>query len=408
MLLFLYLFLGVSSKYLSTTVKLTPDFPWQYVSKFAMVIGTGTFEIKAQLVSALNKQSSDKIMFSSSVYIDKLWPEALSLTSCPDKESTASDLQYLHVPINGDWSNTVQGSLTQNVKTRFWYLTLSKCALSESHKLRIDVKFLNSDGSEFSAEDLGMNYVYLVILLIYFFFLFKNMLDLMQKFEKSEEIQANIVVLVSAIFSQFAGVFFELVHLWIYAYTGTGIMAFDLLHQAFEVVSGIIVTVLFILIANGWTLKYRNFPDADIYIPITMIVIAINLIIVGIGRVSDDSYDKYSEYQGVSVFFLVVFRVGAWAWFVFLVWDMDRNAGVKLMNFLFKFLIAGSAYFLAMPGVVMLSWVFEPYVRKKVIALLLNLIQVLVFTFVMHLFGGKSDYYKLSTMSESVLPGKSQ
>ena len=253
-----------------------------------------------------------------------------------------------------------------------------------------------------------MEYVYLIILVIYFFFLFKNMLYLLRRYLKSEEIQVNIVILGSAIFSQFSGVFFELVHLWIYAYNGTGIMFFDLLYQIFEVVSGIIVTTLFILIANGWTLKYRNFPDAEVYVPTALFVIAVSLAIVVIGRISEDSYDKYSEYQGISTFLLVVFRVASWGWFVFLAWDMERNSGVRLMNFMFEFLIAGSAYFLAMPGVVLLSWVFEPYVRKKVIALLLNLIQVLVFTFVMRLFGGKSDYYKLSTMSESVLPGKSQ
>ena len=155
-------------------------------------------------------------------------------------------------------------------------------------------------------------------------------------------------------------------------------------------------------------MKFRDFPDADIYIPIALFVVVLNLMVVGIGRITEDSYNKFSDYEGVPGYFLVTFRVLLWVWFMYLIRDMQTRASQKLMSFLSKFSIMASLYFLALPAVIIFSWVFASYVRNKVVVCLTNFIQVLVFLFLTHLFSEKSTFYKVSTMSESVLPGKVQ
>ena len=67
-----------------------------------------------------------------------------------------------------------------------------------------------------------------------------------------------------------------------------------------------------------------------------------------------------------------------------------------------------SFYFLALPATVLISWIFEAYVRNIVVVITTNVIQVIVFIFLTHLFSERSTFYKISTMSESVLPGKLQ
>ena len=223
---------------------------------------------------------------------------------------------------------------------------------------------------------------------------------------KNEDLEANLLILNFAIFSQFGSIFFEVIHLWLYSYNGYGFIAFDLLHQLLEVLSYIIVSILLILIASGWTLKYRDFPDPDIFLPISILIITINLLIVGIGRITDDSYYKYTDYEGVPGFLLVLFRVGSCGWFIYLIKELQNNANTKLLDFLFKFAVAGSGYFLSLPLLIVFSWVLEPYIRKIVIALLINLVQILIFYFLTYLFSEKSAFYKLSTLSKSVLPGR--
>ena len=406
MSIFLFLLFQLSfSKQLSTVISLTQKEPWKYVTKFAMGIGKGTWEIRAQLVSPIEAESSEYLSFIASVYIDTNWPDVFTLDTCLEKEEISNSKHILLIPVNGKWSSAYSGTAIQKTRPRFWYFSLSNSQLTKTHRVRVEIWLKNADSSEFSTEDNGLQYIYPCILLIYFFILFKTLVSLLDKFEKTITIEPSSLILNLAIFSQFGGILFEVIHLWIYSYNGKGIMLLELLYQSLELVSSIIVTVLLILIANGWTLKYRSFPDADIYIPISMIIIAVNLVIVALGKLSDDSYNKYTDYEGVAAFFIIVFRILSWLWFIFLIKELEKNANLKLLNFLFKFSIISTGYFLALPAVVIFSWVFEPYVRKIVVVLLINIIQIMIFSFLTHMFGEKSDFYKISTMSESVLPG---
>lgn len=407
MIIFL-LFASISAKYISTVLSLTPEDPWKYVSKFASNIGTGSWEMKAQFVKAIDTSRQDTSEFQGIIYIDKKWEDALSQKSCKAKEEISKRSLSLSLPLNGEWSNPIRGSMTQNTRTHFWYFAISQCELTERQKIRIEMKMINSDDSEFSAEEHGMQYAYPVILLVYLLALSGNILRLVKKFQQTEDLEMNLLVLNVAIGCQYTGILCEVIHIWVYAYNGYGIVVFDVFYQVLEVLSSIIVTILLIIIASGWTLKFKDFPDADIYIPISLFVVILNLMVVGVGRITEDSYNKFSDYEGVPGYFLVTFRVLLWAWFVYLIKDMQKTANAKLMSFLVRFLIMASLYFLALPAVIIFSWVFEPYVRNKVVVVLTNLIQILVFLFLTHLFSEKSLFYKVSTLSQSVLPGKSQ
>jgi hypothetical protein len=74
---------------------------------------------------------------------------------------------------------------------------------------------------------------------------------------------------------------------------------------------------MFILMASGWSIKYRDFPDADTYIPIVLLVVLVNLMVVGLGRITNDSYYKFSDYEGVPGYIVVVIRVLLWVWFFY-------------------------------------------------------------------------------------------
>ena len=364
--------------------------------------------MKAKFVKPHDTASSEFMDFQSTIYIDNKWEDALSQNSCFDKEATSKRQKTLKVPLNGEFSEKVDGSLLQGTRTHFWYFAISGCEIKEKQKLRVEMQFLNSDNSEFSAEEHGLQYLYPIILTVFFAALSGNIFRLYKKFQKTEDLESNLLVLNIAIGCQFAGIFCEVLHFWVYAYNGKGIVVFDVFYQALEVLSSVLITILLIIIASGWTLKYKEFPDADVYIPISLFVVVLNLMIVGLGRITEDSYYKNSDYEGIPGFCLVFMRIALWVWFVYLIRDMQQKANQKLLNFLFRFSIMASLYFLSLPGVIIFSWVFEPYVRNKVVVILTNLIQILVFMFLTHLFSEKSTFYKISTMSDSVLPGRMQ
>ena len=398
-----YILQQVSSKQLTTTISLSPSDPWKYLTKFSMMPGRGSFKLRAQLVSS-RPLDSNQIQLVSNIFMDKSWPQVLLETNCTDKYRGASTHYTLDMPNDGTWSKEISGFLKQKFNPRFWYFTFSSCGIKEKVKIRVEVLLKNSNESEFSAEDMGLEYAHIFILLIYFFFLSKNTFRIVVSYEKNDDVPLSLIILNGSIFTQFGGILFKIVHLWVFWYNGKGVLFIDIVSQALEVISTILVSVLFILIASGWTLKYKGFPEADIYIPISMLIIAINLIIIAIGKISDDAYDKFSDYEGFPGFFIILLRILSWVWFLFLEKELEKFAAVRLRNFLFNFMICVTIYFLSLPFIVVVSWVFEPYSRKLVIFVLNNLVQVVIFIYTQYLLSDKSEFYQISILSKSVLP----
>jgi len=397
----------VWSKQLSTVITLSEGEPWKYVTKYAMIPGKGKYQVKAQLVVPRDEQA-EGLKLVASVYRDSKWLEGLSETECVRKYVSASTHYTFDLSNDGEWTHEFTGYLSQTQGTRFWYLSVSSCGLREKLKVRLEVSLINSNDSEFSAEDMNLEVAYPVILAVYFFFLSRNMLRIVKAYEKNDDVPLSLFILNGSILTQFSGIVFKVVHLWVYWYNGKGVVFFDIISQASEVISCIFVSVLFILIASGWTLKFKEFPDADIYIPISMLIIAINLVVIAIGKLTDDAYDKYTEYEGLPGFFIILLRIMSWAWFLFLERDLEKTANLRLKNFLFGFLICVSVYFLALPITVLFSWVFEPCSRKLVIFVLNNLVQIAIFVYTSHLLSEKSEFYQLSDFSRSVLPMEKQ
>jgi len=404
----LFLVTCVAGKFISTSLTLTPDMPWKYVSKFAVDIGKGEWEMRAKLLKPVDETNTDTIDYTVNVYLDDKWEDALSADSCSAKEQATKRSRSIRIPYNGEWSRYVSGTVSQRVKAHFWFFAISDCSktISEKHRIRVELRLTNVGDSEFSLEEKGMVYLFPLIMLVYLVALSGNLVRLINKFKKTEDIEPSLLMLNLAIGFQFLGIVSEVLHLWVYAYNGSGIPAFDFFHQALEVLSGLIVTTMFILMATGWTLKFKDFPEPDIYIPIGLLIVLLNLLVVGLGRITEDSYYKFSDYEGIPGAILVTIRLAMWGWFFYLVRDLQSVVGGKIQNFVLHFSVLGSVYFFSQPFLVVLSWVFETYWRNTVVVIGTTLIQISVFVFLTHLFSEKSTYYKISTMSESVLPGK--
>ena len=103
------------------------------------------------------------------------------------------------------------------------------------------------------------------------------------------------------------------------------------------------------MIASGWTIKYKDPPDIDIYAPISLLVAILNVFIIGISRAFDDSHYKYTAYEGVPGFCFVLLRVLLWVWFIYLVKELQKGANENIVKFLYSFVVVVSVYFLIFP-----------------------------------------------------------
>lgn len=156
----------------------------------------------------------------------------------------------------------------------------------------------------------------------------------------------------------------------------------------------------------GWTINYKELPDMELTLPLSIVVIMLNFIIVGLGRITEDSYYKFSDYEGIPGYILLIFRIGLWVWFAYNAYRLHENAKGPFIGFTMNFLLIGTIWFVALPVILFASWMFVEWERNKVVIFGSLLIQTIAFVLFNYIFSQKSSFYKISTIGESVLPGK--
>jgi hypothetical protein len=91
-------------------------------------------------------------------------------------------------------------------------------------------------------------------------------------------------------------------HCWWYASDGQGVLAFDVFAKIFVCVSEVILCILLLMLASGWTTIYEeiDFDDSlDIYLPIGAVVVVLHIMLAALDYVDVDESHKYHDYAGL-------------------------------------------------------------------------------------------------------------
>merc|ERR1712087_489555 len=114
---------------------------------------------------------------------------------------------------------------------------------------------------------------------------------------------------------------------------------------------------------------------------------------------------KYHENEGVIGYILLSIRLMLYIWFLWAVSSSAKAGGMKLRSFLSMFRMAGSIYFLTYPAIFMITKLFAPYMQHAVMSVGLMCMQLGSNVWLASLFLTRGDYFKVSTLSDSELPG---
>lgn len=396
-----------ASKTVGPLLTFSKDTRWVYVSKYVLGESSGLWSFKAKIHRPVNETSTERSFLQINVYTEDSWEEALLSRDCLAKTALSRE-KRVKVPLDGTFSTPMKGTLTQGRGVKVWYFSISDCegSLPEAVKLRLELSITSRTGSEFSYEQEGLLYLYLLGTGLFVGGLSTCFWELWQKFKRTDYTDSRQFALACAVCLQFLSLLFEFLHLWIYSHNGSGAILLDFFSQAFASFSELIITVVLILISAGWTLKFRDFKDPDIYILPIVLVVLVQVVLVCIGKVLDDAYYKFSSYETTPGWILIGLRIGLWGWFLWNLKSVYANLTGKMKDFMLSFALFGSLYFLATPGTVLLSLLFPLYQRSTVMAFGNIAIQGVAFWLLRELFSDHGTYYKLSTSSEGILPGK--
>mmetsp|Transcript_101155 Transcript_101155/g.325892 ORF Transcript_101155/g.325892 Transcript_101155/m.325892 type:complete len:445 (-) Transcript_101155:138-1472(-) len=381
---------------------------WKYVSKFGYGLGTGKFNLRVKLQSPRTISAEAKLMFE--VFLDEDWAEVEAMEDICKRRDKARQRREIMVNPEGEWGEWVNGSLAQSQRPHIWYFAISDCdgALQNfTHRLRFEFKATQDTGSEFSIEMGWMPLANFVFLCGISAFVWKFIVQTRSFSRSSGSVHPVIWTLSVAIVLQFIAQVFHTIHLWVYAYDGNGVKAMEVLSEILFMLSQVTQTSLLILIALGYTLLQSKIGELDLMIPMCFMVGVIHIMLVGFGKIKDDASYKYHENEGVVGWVLLVMRLLLYVWFLWAVQSSASEGGMKLQTFLRQYRAAGSLYFLAYPFIFIITKCFAPYWQHLVMAIGLMSMQMGSNLWLASLFLTRGEYFKVSTLSASSLPGGS-
>jgi len=378
---------------------------WKYASKFGYGLGSGRYSFRVQLHSP--KSIVDTTQIHLNVFLDEDWEKVEARDDLCTRHDLARETQDLMVDKAGEWGTWVNGSLHQSVRPHIWYFAVHDCdnALQNfTHRLKFEFHANQEDASEFSIEMQHMLSINLFGLFGFSVFGYV-FVTTARAFFKSSSVHPIVWSLSVAIVFQYLAQLCHTWHLWRYGGDGQGLKGLEVLSEIMFMLSQVIQTSLLILIALGYTLLQSKIGELDLMIPMCFMVAVIHIMLVGFGKIQDDASYKYHENEGGVGWVLLVMRLLLYLWFLWAVRSTAAEGGMKLQQFCRQFQAAGSVYFLAYPVIFLVTKQFAPYLQHGIMASSLMLMQMGSNFWLSALFLRKSDYWKVSTLNSSELPG---
>lgn len=304
----------------------------------------------------------------------------------------------------GDWTNKT----FIPTEPSMLYFVLHDCDIALqnfSHRISVEFRALQSNGSQFSIEMQGMllvNFLCLALVAVHTL----HVLTLTRAFFRSaDSVHPVIWVLLVAMAIQYVGHAAHTFHLWRYWYDGVGVKVLEVASELLFALSQVMLSTLLIIIALGYTLLQSNIGELDLMIPVGFMVAVVHLILVGLGKVKDDSAYKFHDNEGPVGWILLILRVLLYFWFRWAINATAREGGGRLGRFCGEFRTAGTVYFLMFPVVFLATMLFKQHWRYAVMATCMMVKQVGCNIWLGHLFLKRGSYYSVSTLGSSFLPG---
>jgi len=425
MLLLLCLLPATTSK--TVTGTLDPHEEFQYVGKFTF--GAGSNKMAFRVPPALLNKNAHVVL-----YMDEVWDEVRTATTCEHQkqerlrgqhntELVSSNVMPKEVALaHTEGLVEVQHHLEIAMRSYYYYVAVVRCEnpndpwfLPGADDARFELEFRNGD-SHFSADEAGMctwTLFCLAVLVGVSCIAGKQLGDtggattsgLLGRFHPV------VRVLIGASVLHGASMVCQLAHYVAYSSNGYGWAwipfqtASLILHEAVKLV----LTTLFIVISQGWTINTDVLPKSGVLFCIvgsTFLFECFGLVIQAVYAESHDAYSSRAREGSVGLI-LVLMQLGLYGWFLKGVMGCISTESKRMSQrhgFFLSFAVCCSLWFLAEPVLVLISTFVANYIRQRLLLGGALLFQTLALCSVSWLFLGRSTFSKISTMGADLLP----
>ena len=130
----------------------------------------------------------------------------------------------------------------------------------------------------------------------------------------------------------------DLAHSIKYRSDGQGMVVFDVIGTILDMLSECTMTLLLLMLANGWMTRYMKYDIDDgleIYAPLFMLVIMVHVMCGALSFIENDAHHKYHDFHGwvgYALIFIKLIIAGIFAYFAAYTNERIKKASRPFFN----------------------------------------------------------------------------
>ena len=316
-------------------------------------------------------------MIAVGVYRFQDWQKLLELKnpSCKEKQELAFKIDRPRIPLDG---SEVISWVTKTERNWYhpemYFMAVMDCD-EQIQKVIGDNKYgkvivnakMTANNDHFSYEKQGEMKTDLVLMGCFIVLFYFNCIDLSKHSRMHETKNTPHMYCIFAMSFNALAIVCNLFHNVQYSRDGEGIVVLDVFGTIFDMVSECIVTLVVLMMANGWYTRFQKFDwdDAlETYGPLWVLVIMIHICFGAFSYIDNDAYHKYHDYHGWVGYCLIVAKlvlVLVFLYYYSYTKEVLRNEALKFYK---QFVPIGVLYLLSDPLIILTSFLWEEYNRQ--------------------------------------------
>lgn len=254
---------------------------------------------------------------------DKEWEDSLQETDCRRREQLGRFKIMHDVQPDGSWTQWKESTIRMVRRPQVWYLMLADCEGNTHNrypdlpKIEVEVQAFN-DGSHFSQEESYMFGINIFMLASTFLLLGGSLYKYIGEVRADEPFETPLGLLVMAVLAELCMVGFDSLNTLLIYFDGQGLWFLKILTLIWRMGAEFLLVGLFLLIAGGWTLTYRNIFERESYVIVGFGTFALNGMASFMSYLDYGEYHKFHDYSGWPGLVLIVIRLSLYGAFLHL------------------------------------------------------------------------------------------
>ncbi|CAD2113625.1 integral membrane protein GPR180, putative [Plasmodium vinckei] len=292
-------------------------------------------------------------------------------------------------------------------KNGFYEQVIDYIYENEGFNIEYEVNILQANNSHFSYELLHSPLFTSILTLLYVYLIYQYGEKIFKNISSRQNKHIMVVCLAFVILIQLISNFLLFIHLLVYSKNGIGIELFKLTFNILNFLVQIIMCTMLLSLSYGLTIfeaKISNFTKIKvIFVVITFFHI---ILVVFDNTYTKDSSSKFFDNDNITGYIILALRI-----LLSIVYHINLSKLYKVTNqqtiakFLQKLYICGLFYILSFPIIFMICYIFDTYWRQRFMLFGTAFLQYVSIYFITKMFLTNSEYFKVSDMSASDLPG---